>query len=31
MRVWPANTSGADIALVYDHPSYLTSIQLNSQ
>ncbi|MEX2253568.1 MAG: hypothetical protein WD649_05395 [Thermoleophilaceae bacterium] len=31
VRVWPANTSGADLALVYDHPSYPTSVQLNSQ
>ena len=31
VRVWPANTSGADLALVYDHPSYPTAVQLNSQ
>jgi hypothetical protein len=30
-RVWAASTSGADIAVIYDHPSYLSQLQLNSR
>lgn len=31
VRIWAANSSGADLDLFYDHPSYPTSVQLNSQ
>jgi hypothetical protein len=30
VRAWPASTSGADIAVIYDHPSYISSLQLNT-
>jgi len=29
LRLWPAGASGADIAAIYDHPSYSSSLQLN--
>ena len=29
--MWAASTSGADIAVIYDHPSYLSQLQLNSR
>lgn len=31
LRVWPAASSGADLALAYDHPSYASSVQLNAE
>lgn len=30
VRIWPAGSSGADIAAIYDHPSYSSSLQLNA-
>lgn len=30
-RLWVADTSAADLALLYDHPSYASVLQLNSQ
>ena len=30
VRLWVANTSGADIAVIYDHPTYPTHVQFNS-
>jgi prepilin-type N-terminal cleavage/methylation domain-containing protein len=30
LRIWAAGSSGADLAVIYDHPSYPSSVQLNS-
>jgi hypothetical protein len=30
VRVWTDSSSGADIAAIYDHPSYPTSLQLTA-
>jgi len=29
VRFWVSSASGADIAVVYDHPAYPTQVQLN--
>lgn len=29
VRIWVANSSGADIAVIYDHPTYPTHVQFN--
>ncbi|MFN2537953.1 MAG: hypothetical protein ABR549_07335 [Mycobacteriales bacterium] len=29
VRIWPASSSGADIAVIYDHPTYPTFVQFN--
>ena len=31
MRIWPASTSGADIAVLYDHAQHASSLQLNTR
>ena len=31
LRIWATNDSGADIAVLYDHPAYASVVQLNSQ
>lgn len=31
VRVWPSSASGGSIAAIYDHPSYASQVQLNSQ
>ena len=31
VRVWLAAESGTDVALLYDHPSYTSVLQLNSR
>ena len=29
VRIWVADSSGADIAVIYDHPTYPAHVQIN--
>ena len=31
LRIWDSSVSGSDIAVVYDHPSYVSELELESQ